>query len=406
MDNDDAHGDTASELSELTEDEEAAASKQPRRKKQSLIPPQPWDWALRGQPQDGLDGDRRRRRRSSALRAQLAPARDEEEEEDEDEEDVDADDSYGTKPRRIAPALPPAAVRTPLAGEDISDEDASDEDEDEEDDLLPVAPLPKRGLMQPNYERSEPDAEDEDEDEEDEDTPAAAVPTNVAPMVALAKAATLMDVVNVVDDTLVTAAAGPAPVAHASSITAGSNVVAQPDAASSTTSSPASSRSGTPTKLISPSKPNGDATPAPAEDAEVDVDDDADVEVETDIQPAHRAEALDALALIELKVFVVRDRLYAEKMDELAWEERLVHDGTPTCPISPTRMLTETHRDTSGGTALTRGAQDPARPAHPVRLAEACTGDREYCQATRRRGSCRLVDLEGSRIHALACKRR
>ncbi|KAI6026031.1 Sds3-like-domain-containing protein [Pisolithus marmoratus] len=61
--------------------------------------------------------------------------------------------------------------------------------------------------------------------------------------------------------------------------------------------------------------------------------DDAELEVEEpdedpDLQPAHRAEALDVLATIEIKFAMLRERVYIEKMEGLAWEERLIWDET------------------------------------------------------------------------------
>jgi hypothetical protein len=56
-------------------------------------------------------------------------------------------------------------------------------------------------------------------------------------------------------------------------------------------------------------------------------DDDLEVELESDLQPAHRAEALDVLATIELKFALLRERVYVEKMEGLAWEEKLVNEG-------------------------------------------------------------------------------
>lgn len=53
-------------------------------------------------------------------------------------------------------------------------------------------------------------------------------------------------------------------------------------------------------------------------------DADGDELEESDLQPAHRAEALDVLATIELKFALLRERLYVEKMEGLAWEERMV----------------------------------------------------------------------------------
>ena len=61
----------------------------------------------------------------------------------------------------------------------------------------------------------------------------------------------------------------------------------------------------------------------PSADADVDVDVE---DHESDLQPAHRAEALDVLATIELKFALLRERVYVEKMDALAWEEMLVQN--------------------------------------------------------------------------------
>ena len=52
------------------------------------------------------------------------------------------------------------------------------------------------------------------------------------------------------------------------------------------------------------------------------------MELDSDLQPAHRAEALDVLATIELKFALLRERLYVEKMESLAWEEALIAEGT------------------------------------------------------------------------------
>ena len=64
----------------------------------------------------------------------------------------------------------------------------------------------------------------------------------------------------------------------------------------------------------------------------VGVSSDVEAEVETeeaelDLQPAHRAEALDVLAQIELRFALVREALYVEKMEDLAVEEALVLRG-------------------------------------------------------------------------------
>ena len=62
-------------------------------------------------------------------------------------------------------------------------------------------------------------------------------------------------------------------------------------------------------------------------------EEECDAELEADMQPAHRAEALDVLATIELKFALLREKLYVEKMEALAWEEALVANGTCSQPI-------------------------------------------------------------------------
>ena len=49
---------------------------------------------------------------------------------------------------------------------------------------------------------------------------------------------------------------------------------------------------------------------------------------ESDLQPAHRAEALDVLASIELKFALLRERVFVEKMEELGEEEAMVWNGS------------------------------------------------------------------------------
>lgn len=64
---------------------------------------------------------------------------------------------------------------------------------------------------------------------------------------------------------------------------------------------------------------------------------DLENELESELQPAHRAEALDVLAIIELNFALLREKLYVEKMEALAWEEGLINDGAlylPACELS------------------------------------------------------------------------
>jgi hypothetical protein len=434
----DGHEDDGSELSELTEDEveglngrAAGKSAKPprggggvgRRKRGGMIPPQPWDWAIKlkknteddeeDDEEEAVDGDDDgvlpghvlvgplERRRAAAMTGPIV------EDDDTDPED-DEDDEYSTTrvpPRRSIPVT----VRVPL-DDDLSDADGDDDDEeaDEEEEAdmdadmdetfddsvleltLPPPPL-VRSLLKPNYENGdELDADGEnanadedsdiDTDAEANDEFATPVPpsgtstsTNIPPVLALATAATLMDVDEGIS---ITALPTPPIVPAGSSITAGSNLnldmitslsveeqdrMLDPDTPpSSSASSPSSSRAVSP--LTSPrvdrnahkprssratqkdkndivATPTNTKVPTPIksaskaqardEEAEVDVDEDQDhdPEVEAELQPAHRAEALDALALIELKLFQLREKMYAEKMEDLAWEESLIQNG-------------------------------------------------------------------------------
>jgi hypothetical protein len=65
-------------------------------------------------------------------------------------------------------------------------------------------------------------------------------------------------------------------------------------------------------------------------DVENDDDLEQDNEIDSDLQPAHRAEALDALAVIEFKWAQLREQVYIQRMDALAWEEDLVKQGSPS----------------------------------------------------------------------------
>ena len=65
---------------------------------------------------------------------------------------------------------------------------------------------------------------------------------------------------------------------------------------------------------------------SPDHDDQAHLDDVDDVDQE--LHAADRADALDALAQLELKFALVRQRIYIDKMNELAREEGMIHDGT------------------------------------------------------------------------------
>ncbi|KAH0831212.1 Sds3-like-domain-containing protein [Lanmaoa asiatica] len=76
---------------------------------------------------------------------------------------------------------------------------------------------------------------------------------------------------------------------------------------------------------VQPEDPSQPPSPTPLAEPEPEPEHEDE---DPDLQPAHRAEALDVLATIELKFALLRERVYVEKMEGLAWEEALVWDGT------------------------------------------------------------------------------
>ncbi|TFY60934.1 hypothetical protein EVJ58_g4827 [Rhodofomes roseus] len=275
-----------------------------------------------------------------------------------DDEELDEDDPDVA----VSGATSRAASHKGAPSPDLTDDENGDDEEAGEDPMEDDPPL------------AESDAEDEP------DASAAlepAAPLDAAPPV-LDDNAPLMVV-----DQLVPPPPLVAPTSHmaaASSIMAGSTVVAppsrSPSSSSSASGSPSSSRSPTPegdADVLSDREPeperdvkggrasrrkrtrvrgrkskadaaaerdleaDGDADQAAADGEDGDAADieeadpdspELELELESDLQPAHRAEALDVLATIELKFALLRERLYVEKMEALAWEEALVAEGT------------------------------------------------------------------------------
>ncbi|KAG9098594.1 hypothetical protein FRC06_006176 [Ceratobasidium sp. 370] len=71
-------------------------------------------------------------------------------------------------------------------------------------------------------------------------------------------------------------------------------------------------------------EPEDEAEPEPEPEPEPE----AEIEVDPEMQPPHRAEALDVLAGMEVRFAELRERLYADKMEEAAKEEAMILDGT------------------------------------------------------------------------------
>ncbi|KAI0059908.1 hypothetical protein BV25DRAFT_993268 [Artomyces pyxidatus] len=350
------------------------------KKRRSLVPEQMWDWAYKSK-KDGKSKVVEEEEEEEEEQAGPPKAMEEEEDDEEDvpghhrthkraprvevEERVARAEADETTPGRRRPA------RDVDEEESLSNESADEPDEDEDDDSQvedmdvdegedeiptpPPKPVEAAKENSPDLTEDEappadaPESDDETASEDDMDD-AADVPPVPAPALTPAAAVLPTPTVNGIATVDVTAPppAIIAPVAiaaAASSIMAGSAVLGPPSPTSSASGSPSSSRSASPVAdeddEAKAAEENGPEEVEPveaiAEDEPVEeVDDEGegeadvemDVEAEAELQPAHRAEALDVLATIELKFALLRERVYVEKMEALAWEEALVADDT------------------------------------------------------------------------------
>ncbi|OJA11415.1 hypothetical protein AZE42_05741 [Rhizopogon vesiculosus] len=362
-----------------------------RKKRGGLVPAPMWDWAYKSKTSNSnskSEGSATPGVEEEEEEEMAGPPRAMEEEEDENDDDP-GDDLEGDGPDGDADADEPLEdVSVTLNGgaQDYDDEDgvvephnstsnsAVDEEPEryasDEDETVAAAHPKRRGLLTLPDESHEGEADvDEDEDppapndqdhendtesEDNDEPPEAGVDMDMdnepEPSSAPTRAVTTVPLIPI--DITAPPPASVAPIAAAAashSIMAGSTVIHPP---SPTPSASSTSRSRSPSSSRSPSpKPeNGkpqrkskrgrkdkdgdhDTTTVTAPDAEsglldAEVEDELDMELESDLQPAHRAEALDVLATIELKFALLREKVYVEKMEGLAWEEALVSEGT------------------------------------------------------------------------------
>jgi len=333
--------DSGSELSELTEDEQDSTEtksktsirKQPtRRTRRSLIPDQMWGWykkkslseekSKHSEPPDSSSYSDHR----NGVDKQSKTV-------DNDDDPDDAPDS--PQGRHDQPQPPPANS----ANKPSNDSDSDSELEQPERVQAKVRkPVPR--LDEDSDSGSDPSEPDEDDGEgertesEDEREPS---PGSNFPGEAVSPEELETPNPELADDTIINMEVDivpitPATVVAASSIMAGNTVIESP----STPSSASTSRSPSPAptkvektkRIVSPGKDAPDAS-VPPEDPDAAADEEeGDPELEAEVQPAHRAEALDVLATIELKFALLREKLYVEKMEVLAWEEALVANGT------------------------------------------------------------------------------
>jgi len=340
--------DSGSELSELTEDEQDSAEtksktnvrKQPtRRTRRSLIPDQMWGWykkkslseekSKHSEPPDSSTHSDHRNGIDKLSKSV-----------DNDDDLDDAPDS--PQGSHDQPQPPPA---------NSANKPSNDSDSDSEPDHTELLQVKvRKPVSRPDEdsdsgsEASEAPDEDDGEGErtesEDEDEPSNGggfLGETISPEELETPNPELADDINNMDMEVDIVPIVPAAAAAASSIMAGNTVIETPSPASSASSS--RSPSPVPTKVektkraATPGKDAPDPSVLPEDPDAVADEEEGDAELEADMQPAHRAEALDVLATIELKFALLREKLYVEKMEALAWEEALVANGAYSQPI-------------------------------------------------------------------------
>lgn len=356
-----------------------------RRKRGGMVPAPMWDWAYKAKKA----GDEK------SASATVEEEEEEEEEiagpprqEEEEDEEVEEDDETGLIPNTERPRDGFSRRKRPTSALDNDNEDGYSSDgsvatldrrrrrrREEEEDVSDTGADRVKTRPQAASSDAEENNESEDEDEKAKLISSAAIGEAVETMLGLANSGDVD--VESTQPTIITPAA-----AASSSIMAGSTVLPDPEEEDASRS-PSLSRSASPvpsrytidssklvagrlddaklgnasdkkTKAIIKSSvttteisvipvsvasttlaisATAAAPAAPAEDQDPDLDP-MDIDLDIDLQPAHRAEALDVLATIELKFALLRERVYVEKMEALAWEEGLVSVGEHSSTFS------------------------------------------------------------------------
>ena len=340
--------DSGSELSELTEDEQdssetkskASIRKQPtRRTRRSLIPDQMWGWYKKKSLSE--EKSKHSEPPDSSTHSDHRNGVDKQSKTVDNDDDLD-DPPDSPQESHDQPQPPPANSANKPSNDSDSD---SDSEPDQTDQVQVKVRKPVSRPEEVSDSGSEAsDAADEDDGEgertesEDEEEPShesnfpGDTVTPEEPETPNPELAD--DAINMEVDIVPIA---PATVTAASSIMAGNTVIESPSPASSASSSrspsPAPTKVDKTKRVATPGKDAPDAS-VPPEDPDAAADEEeGDPELEADMQPAHRAEALDVLATIELKFALLREKLYVEKMEALAWEEALVANGACPQPI-------------------------------------------------------------------------
>lgn len=337
--------DSGSELSELTEDEQDSAEtkskanvrKQPtRRTRRSLIPDQMWGWYKKkslseekSKPSEPPDSSTHSDHRNGFDRRSKTV--------DNDDDPDDAPDS--PQGSHDQPQPPPANS----ANKPSNDSDSDSEPDQTEQIQAKVRKPVSRADEDSDSESEASEAADEDDGEGERTESEDEEPGNeenfpgetVSPEESETPNPELADDANNMEVDIVPIA--PAATVAASSIMAGNTVIGSPSPASSASSSrspsPALTKVDKTKRVATPGKDAPDVSALPEDADAVADEEEGDAELEADMQPAHRAEALDVLATIELKFALLREKLYVEKMEALAWEESIVANGTCFQPI-------------------------------------------------------------------------
>ena len=338
--------DSGSELSELTEDEQDSAEtksktnirKQPtRRTRRSLIPDQMWGWYKKKSLSD--EKSKHSEPPDSSTNTDHRNGIDKHSKSVDNDDDLDdaPDSPQGSHDQ---PQPPPANSTNKSSNDSDSD---SEPDHTEQIQVKVRKPLSRPdedsdSASEASEAVDEDDGEGERTESEDEEEPS---PGDNFPgeNVSLEELETpnpeLVDDTNPMEVDIVPIA--PVAAVAASSIMAGNTVIESPSPASSASSSrspsPAPVKVDKTKRVATPGKDAPDASVLPEDPDAVAEEEEGDAELEADMQPAHRAEALDVLATIELKFALLREKLYVEKMEALAWEEALVASGTCYQPI-------------------------------------------------------------------------
>lgn len=352
--------DSSSELSELTEDEQEndnqkvpesstqeSTHKKVKRKRGGIVPPEPWDWALKKKANVEYDDHRNDAPYVENLTSRATHTDEAQSGNRNPSKDALKTVTEGPFTKGLIASGAPSTAPSTSGEVESEDEDAlspsknvsreaSIELTDVEDDARSNAASDEDKSDHSDSEGWSSGPDEEDDDEAEADPPIPRVDENEI---------TLDDDQDPINNKALLSVPDAAPVVSTvpagSSIMAGQQLIKTP----TPTPSPSSSRSSS----VDPDRiPGGltvdgldkdvdiDLEAKEEPDAEVDLGDGRDIDAtseiggednDLDMQPAHRAEALDVLAGIELKFALLRERLYVEKMEDLALEETMITQG-------------------------------------------------------------------------------